>query len=85
MPLIAPGIATTRADRLAGAPPAPWLASWLASRTVASPAVLVSGPVTRRRVARMVRAPGQSRARTGPPAPARTMLTPCCQEGDGMG
>ena len=58
MSLIVSGIATARADGVTGALPALWLFSWLASWAVAFPAVLVVGPITRRLVARMVRAPG---------------------------
>jgi hypothetical protein len=50
------GIATWRALGLDSDFPAHWLGAWLASWAVAFPAVLIVAPITRRIVARLVRA-----------------------------
>ncbi len=57
MSLLVSGIATWRA---LGLPPefvAVWMAAWINAWIVAFPAVLVVAPVTRRLVARLVKAP----------------------------
>lgn len=50
------GIATWRALGLDSDFPAHWFGAWLASWAVAFPAVLIVAPITRRIVARLVRA-----------------------------
>jgi len=50
------GIATWRALGIDAAFPGHWFGSWLTSWAVAFPAVLVVAPITRRIVARLVKA-----------------------------
>jgi uncharacterized membrane protein len=56
MSFIVSGIATIRATGLIDGLPALWAGAWIVSWAVAFPTVLVVAPVTRRVVARLVRA-----------------------------
>ncbi|MGO4914138.1 DUF2798 domain-containing protein [Pseudogemmobacter sp. W21_MBD1_M6] len=56
MSFIVSGIATIRATGLIDGLPALWVGAWIVSWAVAFPTVLVVAPVTRRVVARLVRA-----------------------------
>lgn len=56
MSFIVSGIATIRATGLIDGLPALWAGAWIVSWAVAFPTVLVVAPVTRRLVARLVRA-----------------------------
>ncbi|MEM6381245.1 MAG: DUF2798 domain-containing protein [Pseudomonadota bacterium] len=57
MSLLVSGIATWRAAGMPADFVALWLLSWLNSWAVAFPAVLVVAPITRRLVAKLVKAP----------------------------